>query len=122
MRLDHEIQFWLGDDTYNPKTHQYGDARLVATALANVTDLGTARSVELFGHVDAQSKVVRLVEPVGAHWSYLTIDGGEDHFAPQTVRVPLKNTTLIVGEDNGQRKTGLPSAVEGPGQVDGLAD
>ncbi|MFT8412296.1 MAG: hypothetical protein ABF743_10245 [Schleiferilactobacillus perolens] len=101
MRLDHEVTFWLDDDQYDPDTHQYGDPKKVAFSVASVTDLGTNRSVELFGKYDQQAKVVRTVEPIGVKWSYLTVDDDPTRYVLQTTRVPLQNNTLIVGEENG---------------------
>ena len=46
MRLDHEVTFWADDEEYNPQTHQYGDVKKVATAVASVTDMGTDKSVQ----------------------------------------------------------------------------
>lgn len=106
MRLTNEVKFY--DQTerrYNPNTSQYeGGETLVATVMANVTDIGTNRSNELFGKLDANSKVVRMVEPVKFVWSYLTIDDDSTHYVLQTDRRPLKNATLIVGETNVQSK------------------
>lgn len=102
MRLNSEVKFY--DQTkqhYNPDTSQYeGGETLVATVMANVTDIGTNRSNELFGKLDANSKVVRMIEPVKFVWSYLTIDDDPTHYVQQTDRRPLKNATLIVGETN----------------------
>ena len=47
MLLDHEITFWTDDEEYNPKRHEYGDPKEVATAAASVTDMGTDKSVQL---------------------------------------------------------------------------
>lgn len=98
MRLDHEVTFWIDDEEYNPQTHQYGDVKKVATAVASVTDTGTDKSVQLFGNYAQKAKVIRLVEPITVNWSYLTIDDEATHYALNTDRVPLQNATLIVGE------------------------
>ena len=98
MRLDHEITFWTDDEEYNPKTHEYGEPKKVASAAASVTDMGTDKSVQLFGNYAKKVKVIRLVEPVTVNWSYLTIDDDATHYVLNTARVPLQNTTLIVGE------------------------
>ena len=71
MRLDHEVTFWLDDEEYNPQTHQYGDVKKVATAVASVTDMGTDKSAQLFGNYAQKAKVIRLVEPITVNWSYL---------------------------------------------------
>lgn len=98
MRLDHEVTFWLDDEEYDPQTHQYGDVKKVATAVASVTDMGTDKSVQLFGNYAQKAKVIRLAEPVTVNWSYLTIDDDATHYALNTSRNPLQNATLIVGE------------------------
>lgn len=101
MRLDHKITFWLSDDRYDPETHEYGKVTKVAEAMANVTEVGVDRSVQVFGKYDHNAKVIRFVEPVKNKWSYLTFDDGDQKYVMQTSRVPLKNTTLIVGESDG---------------------
>ena len=101
MLLNSEITFWSEDDSYNPKTHEYGETKKVAVFMANVTDLGTNRSVELFGTYDSTAKVIRMVEPINEPWSYLTIGDSQIHYILQTARKPLQNATLIVGETNG---------------------
>lgn len=98
MRLNHEITFWLDDEEYNPQTHQYSDVKKVATAAASVTDMGTDKSVQMFGNYAQKAKVIRLSEPIAVDWSYLTIDDDTTHYALNTARVPLQNATLIVGE------------------------
>ena len=107
MRLTNEVKFYNQTERhYNPNTSQYeGGEMLVDTVMANVTDVGTNRSVELFGKYDANSKVVRLIEPIDKVWSYLTIDDDSTRYVLQTTRQPLKNTTLIVGERNVTSKT-----------------
>ncbi|MGQ5376357.1 hypothetical protein [Lacticaseibacillus paracasei] len=98
MRLDHEVTFWLDDEEYNPKTHEYGEPKEVASAAASVTDMGTDKSAQLFGNYAQKAKVIRLVEPITVNWSYLTIDDDATHYALNTSRDPLQNATLIVGE------------------------
>lgn len=98
MRLDHEITFWTDDEEYNPKTHEYGDQKKVATAAASVTDMGTDKSVQLFGNYAQKAKVIRLADPITVNWSYLTIDDDATRYVLNTARDPLKNATLIVGE------------------------
>lgn len=98
MRLDHEVIFWTDDEEYNPKTHQYGEPKEVASAAASVTDMGTDKSVQLFGNYAQKAKVIRLAEPITVNWSYLTIDDDATHYVLNTARVPMQNATLIVGE------------------------
>ena len=98
MRLDHEITFWMDDEEYNPKTHEYGGQKKVVTAAASVTDMGTNKTVQLFGNYAQKAKVIRLADPITVNWSYLTIDDEATHYALNTARDPLQNATLIVGE------------------------
>lgn len=100
MRLDHDVTFWLDDEAYDPKTHQYGSPKKVATVAANVTDLGTDRSVQLFGNYNQKAKTIRMAEPINANWSYLTIDDNSTKYGLNTDRQPLQNATLIVGEQS----------------------
>ena len=99
MRLNHEVTFYYaGDKTYDPVTSTYSpNVTQVTTRMASVTDTGTNRTIELFGNLDTRTQVVRIVEPVGYKWTYLTIDGGSDKYAPITETEPLQNTTIIVG-------------------------
>lgn len=98
MRLNHEITFWLDDEEYNPKTHECGNKKVVAVAAASITDMGTDKSVQMFGNYAQKAKVIRLAEPITVNWSYLTIDDDATHYALNTARNPLQNATLIVGE------------------------
>ena len=51
MRYDMKINFFSNEEKkYNPRVHQYeGGAKLVNQEMANVTDLGLTRQVEIFG-------------------------------------------------------------------------
>ena len=100
MRMDSKIRFYSESKRkYNPHTSKYeGGNELVATRYGNVTDVGTNRSVELFGKYDQQAKTVRFSEPVTVSWSYLTIDDGSVKYRLNTERRPLKGVSLIVGE------------------------
>lgn len=103
MRFDHEFKFYSeGKRKYNPKTSQYeGGLEVVADVMGSVTDVGADRTVELFGSVIQGVKAIRLVEPVGVAWSYLTIDDGPTKYRLRNVTQPLKNVSLLVGEDVG---------------------
>ena len=100
MRMDSKISFYSESKRrYNPHTSKYeGGTELVATRYGNVTDVGTNRSVELFGKYDQRSKTIRFSEPVTVSWSYLTIDDGPVKYRLNTERRPLKGVSLIVGE------------------------
>ncbi|MCD2256414.1 hypothetical protein ACNAN0_02495 [Agrilactobacillus fermenti] len=105
MRYDHIIKFYLANDNYDPDATEdtQGQAVLVAESIANVTDLGTTRAVELLGSLNEQALVIRSPDKVAlsSNWSYIQIDDGETHYVKQTTRFLLKEGTLIVGEANG---------------------
>lgn len=100
MRLDTVVKFYSESERhYDSKAHGYvGGAVLVATVMANVTELGTNRSMELLGSYTANSKVVRLVDSVPSKWSYLMIDDIDKKYRLQTSRQTQKMTSLLVGE------------------------
>lgn len=102
MRFDHVIKFYdKSERHYDPKTHGYvGGEKLVSILHGNVTDVGTVKSVQLFGDYKQNSLVIRLYA-APPKWSYLTIDDGTQKYVLQTMRKPLKLFTLIVGESNG---------------------
>lgn len=102
MRFDHIIKFYdKSERHYDPKTHGYvGGKKLVSALHGNVTDIGTVKSVQLFGDYKQNSLVIRLYA-APPKWSYLTIDDGTQKYVLQTMRKPLKLFTLIVGESNG---------------------
>ena len=102
MRFDHVINFYdKSERHYDPKTHGYvGGEKLVSALHGNVTDVGTVKSVQLFGDYKQNSLVIRLYA-APPKWSYLTIDDGTQKYVLQTMRKPLKLITLIVGESNG---------------------
>ena len=100
MRLDTVVKFYSESERhYDPKFHGYvGGTDLIATVMANVTELGTNRSMELLGSYTANSKVVRLVGSVPQKWSYLTIGDIDKKYRLQTSRQTQKMTSLLVGE------------------------
>ena len=104
MLFDHYAYFYSkAERKYNPHTHGYeGETKLVDSMPANVTDVGTNRSVQLFGNYNQNSKVVRTIKEPPANWDYMTIDNHDPKLVLQTSRKPLKYYTLIVGESNGQ--------------------
>lgn len=101
MRFDTVIKFYDSKRVYNPDMSRYeGGLVCVKSMLANVTDIGVTRSVKLFGKIDTQSKVIRLMHDINFKWSYLTIGDDEQHYMQLTKRDPLLNHTLIVGVVN----------------------
>lgn len=104
VRYNHEIKFFSeGKRKYNPVTSQYeGGPELVADVMGNVTDVGADRTAQLFGNIVQGVKVVRLVEPVEKVWVYLTIDDSLTKYRMRTTTIPLKNVSILVGEDIGK--------------------
>ena len=88
---------------YDPKQHKYvGSDSQIMRLRANVTDVSTDKSVQLFGDYKHRALVIRLTKEPPQKWSYLTLDGDPKQYALNTMRKPLKYYTLIVGETNGQ--------------------
>lgn len=104
MRYNHEIKFFNeGKRKYNPITSSYeGELELVADVMGNVTDVGADRTVRLLGSIVQGVKVVRLVEPIEKVWAYLTIDDSPTKYRMRTTTIPLKNVSILVGEDIGK--------------------
>lgn len=104
MIFDHHVSFFTKEHRhYDPRQHGYtGDTAKVDEMPANITDVGTNRSMELFGNYNANSKVVRTIKEPPANWDYVQIDNHGSKYVLQTTRKPLKYYTLIVGESNGK--------------------
>ncbi|WP_191990811.1 hypothetical protein [Limosilactobacillus reuteri] len=104
MRYNHEIKFFNeGKRKYNPITSSYeGELELVADVMGNVTDVGTDRTVRLLGSITQGVKIIRIVEPIEKKWAYLTIDDGSTKYRMRTTTIPLKNVSILVGEDIGK--------------------
>lgn len=99
MRFNNNVKFYANNKHYDPIVGDYvGGTELVADVIANVTDVGTNRSNELFGDADIRAQTIRLAHPVGQSWNYCLIDDDSTHYVQTTARNPLKAYTLIVGE------------------------
>ena len=103
VRYNNVIRFYSeGKRRYNFQTSQSeGAPVLLLEVMGNVTDMGADRSKNLLDSITQGAKVVRLVEPVDVKWSYLTIDDSPKKYRLRTVIKPLKNYSLLVGEDVG---------------------
>lgn len=102
MRFNNVIRFYEENKKYNFQTSQSnGPSKLLLEVMGNVTDLGVDRAYRLLGSLSQGVKVVRLVEAVGVKWSYLTIDDSPKKYRLRTALTPLKNYSLLVGEDVG---------------------
>ena len=95
------VTFHTIKSPYNPKVGKPVDEEINSQEImANVTDMGTEQTQQLFGNVKHQMIVIRLREmPVGS-WSYLTLEDSGKHFVRVTSRQPQKANTLIVSESN----------------------
>lgn len=102
MRFDSVIRFYEEGKKYDFQTSQYnGSPKLLLEVMGNVTDMGVDRAYRLLGSLSQSVKVVRLTEPVDFKWSYLTIGDSPNKYRLRTAQTPLKNYSLLVGEDVG---------------------
>lgn len=101
MRYDTVVTFHNETDKYDANKGEHVTLDDSFTALANVTDIGTNRAMELFGALDTENLVLRLMAPVVNSWSYLTFYSSNQRYVRVTTRTPLKGNTLIVGESHG---------------------
>lgn len=100
MRYADEITFVKSGtgSHYDPDLGEWVEDEPTRTpTTANVTDLGTNRSVTLFGSIKQGAKVV-MTQPlfVLPKWDNIEIDGKSYQLI--TERVPLERNTLIVEE------------------------
>lgn len=103
MRYDTLVSFWSeGSNKYNPQTHKHEKMSVkLSEQYCNVTDLGTAKQVELLGEIKQGSKTIRMTALPPNKYDYIKI--AED---PHTYRFVnslnvLKGYAMIVGQDNG---------------------
>lgn len=100
MRYDHTITFWHSKNIYNPDTGKTVESVTFITAIAaNVTDLGTDRTQQIFGSININAKVARIRTAPPADWSYTTIGENPQRYHLMTSKSLLKGYTLILGED-----------------------
>lgn len=99
MKFIDDIVFVKKTDAYyDPEPGKWveGDPEKTETT-ANVTDLGTNRSVELFGELKKGAKVIRLQRLFNLpEWDHVLID--DQKYILTTDRQPLNQHTLIVEE------------------------
>lgn len=104
MRYDTKITFYRDETKYNPKTSKREHVLNAFTRFANVTDLGTAKQVELLGKIIQGTKTVRLPSKNFTEWDYLTIMDNHTHYKFKSSIKVLKGFAMIVGEDNENSK------------------
>lgn len=101
MRYDKTIQFIEPSDSdyYDTDLGEWIEKEPIVTeTIANVTDLGTTRSVELFGDIKQGAKVIRT-QPlfcIPKNWQYIKID--DKTYVLTTERQPQNRNSLIVEE------------------------
>lgn len=100
MRYTDEITFVKesSESHYDPESGEWINGEPVQTsALVNVTDLGTERSVKLFGDIREGALVIRTMPLfVLPEFDYIEIDGKT--FKETTARNPSDRHSLIVQE------------------------
>lgn len=100
MRCDTDVTFIKSSETshYDSDLGEWiEDEPERTTVSANVTDLGTNRSVTLFGSIKQGAKVIRT-QPLFEvpEWDVIEINGKS--YQLTTDRQPLERNTLIVEE------------------------
>ena len=100
MRYDTDVTFIKNSESshYDPDLGEWiEDEPERITVGANVTDLGTNRSVALFGSIKQGAKVIRT-QPLFEvpKWDVIEINGKS--YQLTTDRQPLERNTLIVEE------------------------
>lgn len=100
MRLINEITFvkTSAETRYDPDLGEWIEAEPIkTTTLANVTDLGTERSVKIFGDIEQGAKVIRTA-PLFVLPKFDYIEFGGKRWKLVTHRAPSMRNTLIVKE------------------------
>lgn len=101
MRYDTKIHFYRDEEGYNPKTSKHEHKLIDWSAWANVTDLSTAKQVELLGSIKQGVKTIRLISKPTEHWDYLTIGLNKTKYRFNSSLEVLKGYAMVVGQDNG---------------------
>lgn len=100
MRYTDEITFVKesSESHYDPESGEWINGKPVQTsALVNVTDLGTDRSVKVFGDIRQGAKVIRTMPLFSLpEFDHIEIDGKT--FKETTARNPSGRHSLIVQE------------------------
>lgn len=101
MRYDTKTTFYRDETKYNPKTSKREHIQRSWSRFANVTDLSTAKQVELLGGIKEGTKTVRLLSNDLPQWDFLTIEDDSIHYRFNSSIKVLKGFAMIVGKDNG---------------------
>lgn len=100
MRYDTKVLFIKNGEGsyYDPDLGEWIEDEPTVTATdANVTDLGTNRSVALFGSIKQGAVVIRT-QPLFIVPKWDTIEIGDKSYQLTTARQPLDRNSLIVEE------------------------
>lgn len=98
MRFTDKVQFYKASHGYDPDNPEGKPIPVGEPVIANVTHLGVNRSMELFGNINTDRLVVRLLRPFQSDWGMLKVNGGNTYYALETGVFPLKINGYIVGE------------------------
>ncbi|MGX7202390.1 hypothetical protein BCR22_07375 [Enterococcus plantarum] len=96
MRYNTKVTFVTEKNGYyDPEIGEHIEpSKTEKTKRVNMTDLGTDRSVKIFGEIDESAKVIRLLRPYNKKWDYVMIDNRR--FELVTKRsLPQKNTFIL---------------------------
>lgn len=99
MRYDTKISFYDSSaKKYDPRIHGYtGGTKLIAEQMANCTDLGINRSMQIFGALKQGQKTIRLMKEPPTKWSFLMIENDDKHYQLSTYINVSKGYAMIVG-------------------------
>lgn len=103
MRYDTSVSFWSeGSNKYNSLTHKHEKTSTkVDEKYCNVTDLGTAKQVELLGSIKQGSKTIRMTVLPPNKYDYIQIANDPHMYRFVSSLNVLKGYAMIVGQDNG---------------------
>lgn len=102
MRYDTKVSFYQSNSKYDPRLSKYSlNNELLAEVMANVTDLGIDRQMQIFGVLKQGQKTIRLINSPPKKWSFLMIDGDKAHYKISSMLQVSKGSALIVGAENG---------------------
>ena len=96
MRYNTKVTFVTEKNGYyDPEIGEHIEpSKIEKTKRVNMTDLGTDRSVKLFGEIVEGAMVIRLLRPYKEKWDYVMIDN--QRFKLVTKRsLPQKNTFIL---------------------------